>query len=322
MKKILILNNTFSTKKYMVLFFLLLFIIFVRNIIVFANVNVIEVDKKPIAVMIGNSPAEQNIQKGLSRADVIYEIEVEFPFTRLMAIFSTKTDTEVGPVRSSRFYFSRICAEWSAMFAHCGGQSLKNSNIIDLNELSYPAPYWRDEKIGGWINLFTNLSNLTKQSKSLDNYLNNNQAQHPLLNIKESEPGDYNQVKKISIKYHKDYIVSYDYCLDDNKYYRYINNKPHFDNETNEQIKVSNIIIQTTKIENIIGDNEGRIQVELIGEGTGRFFKEGISQPVKWTKKNKDEQTSFLDSKNNIINYGPGIIWVHILDHDKEIWCK
>jgi len=118
----------------------------------------IDTDITPISVMIGNSPAEQDVQKGLSEAKIIYEIEVEFPFTRIMAIFINDKDTIVGPVRSSRYYFSRICAEWSAIFAHCGGQNLKNSNIIDLNELNNPSLYWRDKNIGGWINLFTNLS--------------------------------------------------------------------------------------------------------------------------------------------------------------------
>jgi len=125
----------------------------------FANNELINKDIIPISVMIGNSPAEQNVQKGLSKAKVIYEVEVEFPFTRIMAIFFSDTDTIVGPVRSSRYYFSRICAEWSAIFAHCGGQNLKNANIIDLNELNNPSLYWRDKNIGGWINLFTNLSN-------------------------------------------------------------------------------------------------------------------------------------------------------------------
>jgi hypothetical protein len=287
----------------------------------FANNELINKDIIPISVMIGNSPAEQNVQKGLSKAKVIYEVEVEFPFTRIMAIFFSDTDTIVGPVRSSRYYFSRICAEWSAIFAHCGGQNLKNANIIDLNELNNPSLYWRDKNIGGWINLFTNLSKLKNKTKQI----NSNKRlpiQHPLLNFGKINSDKQNQVSIISIKYHKDYVVKYKYSPEEKLYYRFINNKPHMDNETKKQIKIANILIQFTVIKEIIDDELGRIQVELIGEGLGRLFREGYSQPVKWSKKTKDKQTKFLDSEGDIINYTNGNTWIHILANDTEIWCK
>jgi hypothetical protein len=68
--------------------------------------------------MIGNSPEEIIHQTGLNKADIIYEANVEYPFTRLMAIFNNSDKAIVGPVRSSRYYFSRLAAEWSAIFAH------------------------------------------------------------------------------------------------------------------------------------------------------------------------------------------------------------
>jgi hypothetical protein len=298
----------------------------ILGIILFFLCNTIALGKDqnilPIAIMIGNSPAEHEIQKGLSRADIIYEIAVEYPFTRLMAIFLNNNNGTVGPVRSSRYYFSRLCAEWSAIFAHCGGQSLKNSNIIDINELNYPAPYWRDEKIGGWINLFTSLSKLEDESQKIDSNKNKQQLHHPLLNFEKSTSSTLNQIHKISIKYHKDYMIRYEYLPAEKLYYRFINDEPHIDNDTNEQLKITNIILQTAVIEDIIGDDKGRVQVELVGEGLGRVFKEGFSQPVKWTKKSKDEQTFFLDSKDNTIDYRAGMTWVHILATDTEIWCK
>jgi hypothetical protein len=297
------------------------FILIISNNNCFANNGSINNDIIPFSVMIGNSPAEQDVQKGLSKAKIIYEIEVEFPFTRLMAVFFSDVDTIVGPVRSSRYYFSRICAEWSAIFAHCGGQNLKNPNIIDINELNNPSSYWRDKNIGGWINLFTNLSKLKNKAKQIDSN-RNKPAQHPLLNFGNLKSDKLNQVFVISIKYHKDYIVRYQYSPEDKLYYRFINDKPHIDKETKEQIKIANILIQTTAINEIIGDEEGRMRVELIGEGLGRLFREGHSQPVKWVKQTKDDQTSFLDSKGDIINYKPGNTWIHILAYDREIWCK
>jgi len=85
---------------------LLLFIASLSIFLIYSEVNsdnYLNLFNKPIAVMIGNSPKERLNQKGINEADVIYEIEVEFPFTRYMAIFLEDTETVVGPVRSSRW---------------------------------------------------------------------------------------------------------------------------------------------------------------------------------------------------------------------------
>ncbi|MGB6607001.1 MAG: DUF3048 domain-containing protein, partial [Atribacterota bacterium] len=131
------------------------------------NSNIYASTARPLAIMIGNSPEEVILQTGLNKADVIYEANVEDPFTRLMAIFNNSDEAIVGPVRSSRYYFSRLAEEWSAIFAHCGGQSLKNERIVNLDQMRYPSPYWRDKNIGGWINLFTNTQNIREKSRKM-----------------------------------------------------------------------------------------------------------------------------------------------------------
>jgi len=301
---------------------ILTFILIISNNNCFANDDFINNDIVPIATMIGNSPAEQDVQKGLSKAKIIYEIEVEFPFTRLMAIFFDDNDIVVGPIRSSRYYFSRICAEWSAIFAHCGGQSLKNPNILDIDQMHYSSPYWRNEKIGGWINLFTSTAKITQGIKEHSDIDNDIQCTHNLLNFTELDLKNSNQINKITIKYNSDYMVTYEYNDVQGKYYRYINQKPHIDQESSEQIKVSNIIIQYTSIEKIEDDDQGRVHVGLIGEGIAKVFNRGTYQLVKWIKRTKDEQTLFLDEEGSPIKYYHGNVWIHLLSKDSEVWFK
>jgi len=312
--------NNYSIKVYLILFTILVIAVVNTDKTVLAK-NVF-LDEKPIAVMVGNSPKERVIQKGINEADVIYEIEVEFPFTRYMAIFLEDTETIVGPVRSSRYYFSRICAEWSAIFAHCGGQNLKNAQILDIDEIHSPSPFWRDENIGSWINLFVNTAELRKEAKKQNTSISYNQNTHNLLNLRKPDINKDDQIHKITIKYNANYIISYEYHTDEKKYYRYINQKPHYDQGCRKQIKVSNIIIQFTLIEKIVGDDQNRVQVELIGEGTGRVFLGGNHQSVRWVKKTKDDQTLFLDRDGNPVTYNPGVSWVHLVSPNSEIWVK
>jgi len=85
-----------------ILLFFILFVCFTMNNNIYASTI------RPLAIMIGNSPEEVIHQTGLNKADIIYEANVEYPFTRLMAVFNNSDETIVGPVRSSRYYFSRL----------------------------------------------------------------------------------------------------------------------------------------------------------------------------------------------------------------------
>ncbi len=304
-------------KSFFYRFILLFFILFTCLTI---NNNIYASTTRPLAIIIGNSPEEVIHQTGLNKADIIYEANVEYLFTRLMAIFNNSDETIVGPVRSSRYYFSRLAVEWSAIFAHCGGQSLKNERIVNLDQMLYPSPYWRDKNIGGWINLFTKTQNIIEKSRkmgfrekvNLDNHLLSLRT----LNLTEGD------ISKISIKYNQKYTISYEYKASANTYLRYINSKPHQDSKTFEPITVSNIIIQYVPVKKISGDGEGRLEVEVIGEGIAKVFYGGNYFLSKWVKKSKDQPTIYYDRQGKLLNLNQGNIWIHLVPEETKVWFK
>lgn len=306
------LNKSFSYR--FILLFVILFVCFTITNNIYASTT------RPLAIMIGNSPEEVIHQTGLNKADIIYEANVENPFTRLMAIFNNSDETIVGPVRSSRYYFSRLAVEWSAIFAHCGGQSLKSEKIVNLDQMRYSSPYWRDKNIGGWINLFTKTQNIREKSRkigfpekvNLDNHLLNTRT----LNL---SGGD---ITKISIKYNQKYTISYEYKASANTYLRNINSKRHQDSKTFEQITVSNIIIQYVPVKEIHGDGKGRLEVEVIGEGITKVFYGGNYFLSKWIKKSKDQPTVYYDSQGKVLNLNQGSIWIHLVPEETKVWFK
>jgi len=306
------LNKSFLYRS-ILLFFVLFAYLTINN-------NIYASTTRPLAIMIGNSPEEVIHQTGLNKADIVYEANVEYPFTRLMAIFNNSDDTILGPIRSSRYYFSRLAIEWSAIFAHCGGQSLRNEKIINLDQMRYPSPYWRDKNIGGWINLFTKTQNIREKSRKMGFQdmvnLGNNLLNQRTLNL---SGGD---ITKISIKYNQKYTISYEYKDDTNTYLRYINSKPHQGSKTFEQIAVSNIIIQYVPVKKIPGDGEGRLKVEVIGEGIAKIFYGGNYYLTKWVKKSIDHSTVYYDRQGNIINLNQGNIWIHLVPEETKVWFK
>lgn len=306
------LNKSFLYR--FIFLFIILFVCFTINNNIYASTT------RTLAIMIGNSPEEVIYQTGLNKADIIYEANVEFPYTRLMAIFNNSDEAIVGPVRSSRYYFSRLAIEWSAIFAHCGGQSLKNERIVNLDQMRYPSPYWRDKNIGGWINLFTKTQNIREKSRkigfpekvNLDNHLLNTRT----LNL---SGGD---ITKITIQYNQKYTISYEYKASANTYLKYINSKPHQDSKTSEQIAVSNIIIQYVPVTKIPGDGEGRLEVEVIGEGIAKVFYGGNYFLSKWIKKSKDQPTVYYDRQGKVLNLNQGSIWIHLVPEETKVWFK
>ena len=74
----------------------------------------------PVAVMNDDlSPARP--QSGFSSASVVWQAPAEGGIPRYMLVFQENTPTDVGPVRSSRYYYIAWAAELKALYVHAGG---------------------------------------------------------------------------------------------------------------------------------------------------------------------------------------------------------
>ena len=72
------------------------------------------------AVMVNNI-TKARPQRGLSRADMLFEIKVEGGITRFMPLFVDYNDIEeIGPVRSGRDQFFQLILPWQALYIHEG----------------------------------------------------------------------------------------------------------------------------------------------------------------------------------------------------------
>ena len=72
------------------------------------------------AVMVNNITVARP-QRGLSRADMLFEIKVEGGITRFMPLFVDYNDIEeIGPVRSGRDQFFQLLLPWQALYIHEG----------------------------------------------------------------------------------------------------------------------------------------------------------------------------------------------------------
>jgi hypothetical protein len=84
--------------------------------------------RRPIAIKISNYPRLIRPQYGLNLADVVYEYYIEWLDTRFIGIFYSHDASQVGPVRSGRYFDEHITRMYHAYYVF---------NFADPREYSY-----------------------------------------------------------------------------------------------------------------------------------------------------------------------------------------
>jgi len=281
--------------------------------------------KRPLAVMFDNQ-YDARPQAGLIHADVAYEILAEGRITRYMGIFLSHMPEHIGPIRSARPYFIQKALEYNPFYVHVGGSMQALSDIRtykmgDIDGLSSGA-FHRESHKRIPHNMYSEADTLIGDGlargyyESVDvEFLPFNDAFTVVLN---STPA-----KEIKFMYKAPtssdkvgYYTTYKYDASSLTYLRYTNGHPHIDEDTEEQLYATNILVQyvTTKVL----DNEGRLQLGLIGEGKGMYYTGGSGIPVTWQKSDARALTRFYDENNNEITLNPGKTWFQIMELNRK----
>lgn len=282
-----------------------------------------KINEFPVAVMIENLKSVRP-QAGLSKASIVYEALAEGGITRLMGVFVEEDIQEIGPVRSARPYFIPFVLEYDALYAHAGGspealQKIKADGVKSINQVAGDHEYYfRDKNLFAPHNLFTKSDLL---SFALRDY--------KLIDLKpdyegwefEEEAVDANrpsEEKSVTIPFSsQDYEVTFNYNRDKNVYERSNGGLPHIDKNTGEQLTAKNVIV--LYIESKVLDNEGRLELKVLGEGKAILFKNGQAVTGTWKKKADEERTIFSDSQGEEYVFARGNIFVELVPADKEI---
>lgn len=278
---------------------------------------------RPIAFMIDNNIGEAK-HAGLQDSYINYEIIVEGGLTRIMAIYKDNNVKLIGPIRSARHYFLDYALENDAIYAHYGWSpqaenDIKELKVDNINGITDPTPYRRDEKSIAPHNVFTNISYI-KDYLDKKNY-SNTSSTWKLLNISANEislgESESLSAKKAIISYSENEYRTYAYD-EVNKYYiRSQNGKPHLDRLTNEQLHYKNIIV--LKIENETIDNEGRQTLNNIGSGEGYYITNGSYRKINWSKESRISKTNLTYTNGSAVTLNDGNTFVQIVPINSNI---
>lgn len=301
------------------------------------NLKIVDLKSKerPVAVMIDNNTGRNNNNShaGLQDSFINYEIIVEGGLTRIMALFKDKDVSLIGPVRSSRHYFLDYALESDAIYAHFGWSTyaendIKSLGVNNLNGLYLSAPYWRDTSIAAPHNVFTTTEKLYEAAEKEGYETESNNWQlldysfdEIMLDKKDAkkegkETSDETNPEllaagNVNIRYSNAQTRSYQYDETRKVYLRFMNNAPHNDKTTGQQLHYKNIIIM--KVNNKTLDSYGRQDLDTTGEGSGFYITNGYALPITWHKSSRKEKTTYTYTDGSKVKVNDGNTFIQVM---------
>ena len=289
-------------------------------------------NQRPIAIMIDNNVGN-SAHAGLQESYLNYEIIVEGGLTRIMAIFKDKDVSLIGPVRSSRHYFLDYDLESDCIYSHYGWSpyaesDIKTLNVKNINGLYDEEAFWRDKTIKAPHNVFTSIeknyayadkkeySTKTKSWKLL-NYTTESISLKDNNEKDEDNSSEILAANSINISYSKSQQRSYNYDGSRKVYLRFMNQNPHVDKTTKEQLYYKNIIIE--QVTNSLLDNYGRQDLDTVGTGTGYYITNGYSKPINWTKSSRHAKTKYTYTNGTEIKVNDGNTFIQIVPNINDV---
>ena len=250
-----------------------------------------------VAVVINNLKKAMP-QKGISQADIFYEMEVEGDITRCLAIFSDLSKVaDIGPVRSARTFFNSVAVSYGAPLIHCGGSpglalsgryddsydKIDNWEHIDqaYNDSYFYRDYDRYNSGYAWEHVLFTTGEKLQQALDAKGY-NTPEQQDFQLQFKDGVELNGEAANEITVKFKsgKKTILNFDPAS--GKYKVNMHGGEYIDANTKEAVTFKNVLVLYTK-QWYYSDGMHKIY-DTIGSGEGYAAINGKIVPITWTR--------------------------------------
>lgn len=279
------------------------------------------VGKRPISVMINNHHASWP-QRGISLADIIYEVPVEGGLTRLMAVYADYGEVpEFGSVRSVRHDFVELSMPFDTIFIHWGGsdagyQSLWNHHVDDLDGMAYGTTYfYTDRSLGKSVEhtRFMTQENLQDALKNLDFPLEG-ETPEAYSFAEEEDPVSYPEAGTgVSFAFSGSVKSAFAYDTAAGDYTKTEYGEPVIDGTTGQPVHIKNVFLLYDSVP-LMSDG---LHVDLsLSSGEGWYLTNGTRTAIRWSKGDADAPLTFTDANGGTLTVNPGNSWVSFIPNN------
>jgi hypothetical protein len=256
--------------------------------------------------------------------------------------------TEFAPVRSARIYFVKLVPEYDALYNHVGGAGIctdptvndkaralcyiQRNSIKDLDQFGRAGDFRTCHRVTNRLDHevayeHTMACYSNELYKVAEKYKWTNvdakgvswDKNFTQWKFKEDTrtPGTVTQIGLDFSANKPEYAVTWKYDASTNSYLRFEDNKPSMDLNTNEQISVKNLVVQSVKEQGPL-DEHFHMYYEVVGTGPAYIFQDGTVTQGTWTKKSDSSRTKFLTSSGTEISFNRGLIWIELFSSAKK----
>ena len=297
-----------------------------------ANVNLLTglptltdgaVGKRPVAVMVNNVDAALP-QYGISAADLIFELPVEYDLTRLMSVYGDYTQIpEVCSIRSCRYYYPILAVGFDAIYVNWGmnesvARPTVNSMDIDQydgDEYGLGDCFGRDKARyeSGYAWEHTGVfhgpnfpSVLEKDKVRTDLKEDKTGTAFNFVEMDKNAAPNGEDAQKVRVDFGANYSV-FTYDEENHEYLKSFKDSPHMDGISKEQLKFENVIVLETEIKPYPGDEVIKYVDWEGGENAkGYYISEGKMVPITWSKAGMYDPLKFFDANGNELQLNRG----------------
>lgn len=282
-----------------------------------------ELSVRPVAVMI-NCDLKSLPQSGTADADIVYECELEGGTVRMLAVYSEVSgDIEIGSTRSARPYFIDMAQIHGAVYVHSGGspeayvhiKDRKIDNLDGVNMYLSESIFYRNaekRKSRGYEHSLMTTGNMINRGIELRSYnmtLDEDFSSGYFFKSSAESFSD-NTASYIKIPYSSYVWSELTYSAQTELYSKSIYGEPQIDESRGETLSFANILVLFAP--HRVLDSEGRLEVELTGEGEGYYFSLGEYMPIKWSRNSRDGSISYTDEFGETLLLNPGKTFVSV----------
>ena len=281
--------------------------------------------QRPVAIMINNIE-EATPPKGLSRFDAAFEVLAEGTINRIIAVFYDYGKLgEVGSVRSARDYYFKLVRPLEPIICHYGGSPaafiyIKNNRLDNLNGIDGSVDrllYWRDPdrmKHGYEHSVFTSGEKLTATVAELGRSTELSKPERRYFTFRETvSPAGPLEAGRITVPFSNYITAKFEYDATAEHYLRSQFGKPHIDANDGSQIAVDNLFVLFAPHKNVPGDADGRIEVGVVGSGSGFYFSRGKGVAINWSKAGDTEFFTLTKEDGEPLAVNAGNMWFCIV---------
>ena len=278
---------------------------------------------RPVAIMINNLSTAQPVQTGLSKADIIFETEVEGGITRLLAVFQDVTKAEkIGTVRSARYPYVDLALGLNALYVHRGQDEtycrphLKDIDDIDVDESNYGARI--SNGLSKEHTLYAYGEKLWNGIVGSGFTVKNNRAKPWATFAAEGETVTLSggAANKVTVPFPGSGKSNFVYDAQTGLYTRYFNETLRTDYFTKETTQVKNVFVLLTTIQNYPDGYHKRVDLQ---SGEGYCAVNGTYEKIRWSKGAATNGFTFTKADGTVLTVNPGNSFVCIANKNTTV---